>query len=309
VWLNQLRFNFEAFEDEFAGLDRKLIRAAKSLTGNEGSVKKAKKKKAKKQHGQVDPEIEKMSVEERNDLARSRQKYYDELWSRKFFPTEGPSCKNLAVIGNTDGNKLGQARDLEKRACGLDAIKQAGNDCLIVSLGSNNQWDFEVNAFEQLPCKIVTFDCTSTDSMPERIRSRTTFYKICIGQKDEVTGLGQYMTWQSMLRHIGHEAHPAILKIDIEGYEYGVIPAILSAPDAQQPQQILMEIHAETYDSKTLHLPGITWQDRVKTPSELVEFYREIYGAGYRFTYIDHDTVCNACREVVAVKIYCARLS
>merc|ERR1719482_2172228 len=100
------------------------------------------------------------------------------------------------------------------------------------------------------------------------------------------------MTWESMLRHIDHPSAPTILKIDIEGYEFGVIPAVLSAPDIQQPNQILMEIHAETKGTWQATYPGLTWQDRDKSPGELIEFYRTLHDAGYRFTFIDHKTKC-----------------
>ena len=40
--------------------------------------------------------------------------------------------------------------------------------------------------------------------------------------------------------HAGIHSAPFILKLDVEGYEYGVIPAILAAPDTKklfQPPQ------------------------------------------------------------------------
>ena len=43
---------------------------------------------------------------------------------------------------------------------------------------------------------------------------------------------------------------------------------MLAAPDELQPLQVLMEVHAETYHTWEQRLPGISWQDRIKTPGE-----------------------------------------
>ena len=94
---------------------------------------------------------------------------------------------------------LGQVGDHDesKRVCGMNSSMLTSAECVVVSIGSNNQWQFEVFAFQSLPCKIVTFDCTSQDSMPEFIRPRTTFYRICVGVQDEIRSGRQSMTWES----------------------------------------------------------------------------------------------------------------
>ena len=46
-------------------------------------------------------------------------------------------------------------------------------------------------------------------------------------------------------------------------------------------------------------------QDYRKTSEEVVAFVRDLTDSGYRFTYIDHETTCRHCREVVITKIFC----
>lgn len=217
--------------------------------------------------------------------------YWSEYW--KILPPVGPACKNLKRFGPAHDH------DQSKQVCGSGSIQSAaedGNECLVVSLGSNNKWDFEEAVFDTLPCRILTFDCTSKDTMPDRIRSRTTFYNFCVDREDR---LGEkrhkYMTWQTLMKNANIRRRPDILKIDIEGYEYSVLPAILAVPQSLQPHQILMEMHADD-----------AWTGKkLKTAGEMVGFVRNIYDAGYRFTYVDKWTFCAHCREVVAVKIYC----
>ena len=53
------------------------------------------------------------------------------------------------------------------------------------------------------------------------------------------------MSWSTLMNHANIRTRPDILKMDIEGFEYAVLPAVLAAPQPLQPQQILMEMHAD----------------------------------------------------------------
>ena len=103
------------------------------------------------------------------------------------------------------------------------------------------------------------------------------------------------MTWESLLNHAGIRRRPDILKLDVEGYEYPAVPALLAAPEATQPLQILMELHGG----------GLVTQSGAKSAEEMLEFVRGVYDKGYRFTYIDKETECKHCTEVVAAKVFC----
>merc|ERR1740120_196273 len=118
----------------------------------------------------------------------------------------------------------------------------------MISIGSNNQWSTEVDMHEKTRCKIHTFDCSSNDTRPKRIRDRATFYKICVGAADETDPHGQqFLTWHSALEAAGHIQAPDYVKMDIEGFEYGVIANLLRGDRAELPNQIAMEIHQSTW--------------------------------------------------------------
>lgn len=113
--------------------------------------------------------------------------------------------------------RFGSAKnhDDSKKICSAGSIGRSGADidaCLVVSVGSANQWEFEEAVFDTSPCKIMTFDCTSQDTMPDRIRSRTTFYKVCVDQADKSEDGKRFMSWKSMMKYAGIYSSPTVLK-------------------------------------------------------------------------------------------------
>lgn len=102
-------------------------------------------------------------------------------WPIKHFPVEaygpfGPKCEHL--------ESHGQYRQ-KKRACSPSTLWRA--PCLIISIGSNNQWGFEEAVVAHTPCNVATLDCTLNLTttplatlVPESLRSRVTFHHRCI---------------------------------------------------------------------------------------------------------------------------------
>jgi hypothetical protein len=70
---------------------------------------------------------------------------------------------------------LGQG-DEEKRVCWTPEFEQ--DDCVVFSLGSNNQWTFEENVVKETKCKIHTFDCTVFDPRPPAAGEKIDFFFI-----------------------------------------------------------------------------------------------------------------------------------
>merc|ERR1712060_19145 len=118
------------------------------------------------------------------------------------------------------------------------------------------------------------------------IRSRTTFYKKCIGG----TNHKNYISWDTMLRLIGTKKAPEYLKIDVEGYEYETMRDLLSSREL--PNQIAMEIHSKT-DTPLI------WKYRWKDQSELTGFALMMYAGGYRLISVNWKTACGHCLEVL----------
>ncbi|KAI8818227.1 methyltransferase domain-containing protein [Fimicolochytrium jonesii] len=113
------------------------------------------------------------------------------------------------------------------------------NKCVIYSLGSNNQFDFEQEMKRLFPkCTIHTFDCTGDWKDPS-----TTYHKWCIGAKDEVDSLGrQFKRVSTISKELGVET-VSLLKMDIENFEWGFFLDLLNEPAEDRPKQVLVEFH------------------------------------------------------------------
>ena len=62
--------------------------------------------------------------------------------------------------------------DEEKHACGISKLAEP---CVIISVGSNNQWSFEASIVNKTKCTVHTFDCTGIGknwSVPKEISDR-----------------------------------------------------------------------------------------------------------------------------------------
>lgn len=62
--------------------------------------------------------------------------------------------------------------DSGKYTCGLQELA-ARRPCVIISLGSSNEWDFERDIFMRTNCRILVFDCMCDHCVvPASIRVR-----------------------------------------------------------------------------------------------------------------------------------------
>jgi len=202
----------------------------------------------------------------------------------------GPTCsKELETYGTGDE---------EKRACGLKEIAEgADGACIIFSIGSNNQWNFEEEIFDRTLCTVETFDCTVTDDVhpPERIQSRVNLHQICLGENDAVINNRTFMSWPSINKMIGLKTGPSFLKMDIEGYEFEVMKSIINS-GAILPLQIAMEIHFISIDFK-----------KYLSSAELLTFmnFLRTFGGYYLVDRHDND-YCPHCSEILLAKLDCA---
>ncbi len=177
-------------------------------------------------------------------------------------------------------------------------------DCIIISLGSRNMWDFEEDIYAKMPnCKIHTFDCTVPvgSQPPKNISSRTTLHRICIGSKDSTTKDGAvFKTWESIMTVIKATKEPLYLKMDIEGYEYQVLQSIVDAGKLM-PVQIAFELH---YRTQMRRLP---WYLRSKSSAEIVTFMEYLHHEGGYFLIDRHDNpFCDHCSELLISRLPCA---
>jgi hypothetical protein len=234
--------------------------------------------------------------------AWSALELYDRTKEAKLLPSEithevfnafGPVIKCppnlLSSYGQGDG---------EKRICGLMA-----DPCVVISLGSQDAWDFEQAIIAKHPhCKVHTFDCYTPGHVPANLRDSVISYPTCIGPVDEVIGGRQFLSWTSILKSIGVGTPPTAVKMDIEGYEWAVIREMLtSSPHHLLPLSISLELHTAT------HITDIGWQQRTRPASEVALFME--YLMKFDFLLVDrHDNpYCPHCTEIVVARVLPSR--
>jgi hypothetical protein len=185
------------------------------------------------------------------------------------------------------------AGDEEKRICG----EMTSDDCVVISLGSNNQWDFEINVVKKHPnCRIHTLDCTLEVTIPAEIRSHVTFHPVCLGTTDTIIGNRQFLSWSSVTRRIGLQKPPTVMKMDIEGYEWTAIPAIVKA-SVHVPESFSFELHYETY------VEALPWKGRQRTDAEIGMFMELLFSLGYLLVDRHDNAECGCCSELVIAKL------
>jgi hypothetical protein len=207
----------------------------------------------------------------------------------------GPACPDLLVLGSGDG---------EKRIC-LSNVTGT-SDCVIYSIGSNGQWDFEQDVYRRLPtCRVFTFDCTGDFVVPEAIKSRVSFHKLCVGAKDD----GLFRTYSSLMKLLGHNTSPFHLKMDIEGWEYATLSNMIdSVPATSLPQQISVEIH---YRTDVVPVPTFmrkypNEKESFKDPGEIGTMMLSLFlRAGYVLVDRHDNPFCPHCSEILLAKLVC----
>jgi FkbM family methyltransferase len=125
--------------------------------------------------------------------------------------------------------------------------------CLVYSIGSNNQFDFENGLLAQYPhCEVHTFDHTSSPPGP-RDNQAVNFHSLRLSTFDDMDSHNITLpTAIKLLSHTGRWIN--ILKIDIEGDEYKVLrPLLKQGSLLQNVVQILIELHTPPLTAPQFH--------------------------------------------------------
>jgi len=120
-----------------------------------------------------------------------------------------------------------------------DIYKEEGDsDCLIYSIGSNNEFGWEMSMHEKLPeCEIHVFDHTVTDPKPP------SFVRYHAWGISSINTRG-CKSMHATLHALGHQGRRInTLKVDIEGAEYEAIMPLLVNGSLDSVHQLLLEIH------------------------------------------------------------------
>jgi len=141
--------------------------------------------------------------------------------------------------------------DGPKFVCGVGILAARSNSstgCLVYSIGSNNQIDFEIAVNSFLGCETHTFDPTL--GSPFIGGEFATFHDWGLGKDgDEMSARGKKWTAKSLervMQDLGHENRTIdILKIDCQGCEWSVFPPFfdLIASGKVRVDQVQVELH------------------------------------------------------------------
>lgn len=198
--------------------------------------------------------------------------------------------------------------DESKIMCGATTALEA--PCVVYSIGSNNQWEFEMDILAKTPCEVHTFDCTGDRerfAVPDDPRHN--FHYVCLGTKNKETEDGEFWTLDKMTKTLKHKKID-LLKMDIEGYEF---PLLQDWPENTEkrydstvlPMQVLVEVHYKTQmaelskEQNTKPLPN--W----KYTTDMINMQEHLLKMGYATIIRDDNEVCPHCSELTLMRIRC----
>ena len=229
----------------------------------------------------------------------------------------GPSCKKeihfaeksyeekvFCVPPDSDGNDNRRLRATSTKPSVIE-------ECNIFSIGSNDQWGFENEVIQKMPnCVTHTFDCTLKNNKPRRkpASDKVRFYPYCISEETtSVVSNGgkvtrQFLPYDELWKRTNTTQAPKLLKIDVEGFEYGVIPSMLrNSPPEIWPEQIAVEVHWAT---RMVDVPSFL---RTRTAAETALFFSQLFNFGgylpVKAKYFEPH--CPCCLEVLLVRVLC----
>jgi len=218
----------------------------------------------------------------------------DLIWPRSHerFSSLGPvvQCpKSLLKIFGTG--------DDEKRFC--DIFSSADDVCVFLSIGLGTSWGFELEVNKRFPeCTIHTLDCTVGEvSVPDVLVSRTIFHRLCLARSTFVDSNGwQFVDWRNLTTLLSLKSRPRMMKIDVEGYEWDLIPDIVDS-GYLAPYSFSVELHFQT----PMRLP---WTGRYKSPIEIGSWMDYLFfHGGYMLTDRHDNVYCPVCSEIVITKL------
>jgi hypothetical protein len=223
----------------------------------------------------------------------SGERFYAES-NYERFDYMGPTafrCPEVKIIDPEHGQD-------EKRVCWVDdAFQKEG--CVIFSVGSENNFQFEEQMAKITKCQIHTFDCTvKTPMIPEQIRDRVTFHKLCLAETNHISEEGlEFATYGELLKRAKLSAGEAPLyyKIDVEGWEWTSLLNMIASGEPL-PVQIQIEVHYSL----------LPWSYGELSAREILAYFNRMYYQGGYVLAERHDIASHYfCTEILLVKVAC----
>jgi len=167
---------------------------------------------------------------------------------------------------NMGEDRIGLPGEGGKWICGVSNLLQKPK-CVVYSMGSNGQHDFEDDIMAYTECEIHTFDM---DDYSKAFKgTRVHFHKSKIG--DGKDGTQSITGWMKELNH----TYIDVLKIDIEGGEYPAFEELLTHNPVPWIGQVLIEIHL-----LGINFPGLTQEQKYEQIDKNLRLIEQINNLG-----------------------------
>jgi Methyltransferase domain len=185
-----------------------------------------------------------------------------------------------------------------KYLCGVETLRAP---CSIFSLGSHDQWTFEEEMLKLTPCKVYTFDCYSN---PKKLGPNHEYFKFCIGSFDDMNSL--YITYDTAVMMAGGLT-PSLLKMDIEGSEFDIIP-FWNRTSKHLPEQLAVEIHNGHIYGMTPHQNNLSVEGHLIwsgiseiSLGQLALLFLHLAELGYGI--VNRDVLTGYCAEYLLIRV------
>jgi hypothetical protein len=184
-------------------------------------------------------------------------------------------------------------------------------NCVVFSLGSNGQFDFEVDILESTDCLVYTFDCTYDGKSLDQYNGRHKYLKKCIGTAAKEANDPSFITLAHAVRDLG-VSEITLLKMDIEGSEYDEIASWGVEQGKFLPESMAIEIHrseviymgtsafVQTYN----HAEDVLiWPLMNLDLGDLALFFGSIARMGYAIASREDNPIGRCCSEFLFLKV------
>ncbi|XP_033728372.1 methyltransferase-like protein 24 isoform X2 [Pecten maximus] len=224
-----------------------------------------------------------------------------------------PSKENMCAMKTEDLEKLyqmylGTIQTICKRPLRLGNRIDGGWDlcvekqfltpgaCQVYSFGINYDFTFDDEIAKEFDCKVHSFDPSMDQESYQRSKNPFVyFHDIGIASKSQqVIGNKEWrmLTMKDTMTELGHKTIPDVIKMDIEYWEWDVLPNILSS--SLLPKQFAIEYHLwdASYTTKK-----VVWLHRLW-------ILKDLYDAGYRSFWVNRNLPCTFKSELTLKYIY-----
>lgn len=183
--------------------------------------------------------------------------------------------------------RLGSLADGGWDMCGDFKYKPRSN-CLVYSFGIKDDFSFDDDCSTRYKCEVHSFD-PSTGKTDHMHSKNVYFHNVGLSNKNnmiKVKGVNWRMrTLKTILVENGHAQETIdILKIDIEEWEWEVVPEMIQSGVLRNVRQLLIELHI--VNIKTKEEPT-----KEKYISSLVSL-KQLYDLGFRIFWTHRNLCC-----------------